>query len=215
MVQNDRKFCIAGVGGFGRETLCCLIDMISGSGLKIEETACFMVSDEYFREEKIMGIEVIPLSKFDPAAYQVVVAISEPKARKKFIEGLPGGTVFGRIIHPQAIISQWAEIGEGCIITAGVIITCNIKIGRQAHLNLHTSIGHDCVTGDYFTTAPAANISGNCTFGDCVYFGTNSAVRNGIKICDNVTVGMGGIVVKDITEEGVYIGNPLKKLEKK
>ena len=69
--------------------------------------------------------------------------------------------------------------------------------------------------GDFFTTAPSANISGNCNFGDCVYFGTNSAVRQGVKICDNVTIGMGGVVVKDITEEGVYIGNPLKKLEKK
>jgi acetyltransferase-like isoleucine patch superfamily enzyme len=69
--------------------------------------------------------------------------------------------------------------------------------------------------GDFFTTAPAANISGNFHFGDCVYFGTNSAIRPGVKICDNVTIGMGGVVVKDITEEGVYIGNPLKKLEKK
>lgn len=94
-------------------------------------------------------------------------------------------------------------------------MTCNIKIGKHAHLNLHTTIGHDCIIGDYFTTAPATNISGNCEFGECVYFGTNSSVRQGIKICDNVTIGMGGIVVKNINEEGVYIGNPVKKLNKK
>jgi sugar O-acyltransferase (sialic acid O-acetyltransferase NeuD family) len=174
-----------------------------------------MVSDEHFKENKIMGVDVIPQSKFDPTLYKVVVAIGDPSLRKRVVESLPSQTEFATIIHPNAIISKWVKIGEGGIITAGTILTCNIEIGKHAHLNLHTTIGHDCLIGDFFTTAPAANISGNCNFGDCVYLGTNSAVRQGVKICDNVTVGMGGVVVKDITEEGVYIGNPVKRLEKK
>jgi sugar O-acyltransferase (sialic acid O-acetyltransferase NeuD family) len=215
MINNEKKICIVGAGGFAREVLCCLIDGIATTNLKIEEIACFMVKDEQFKENKIMGVDVIPQSKFDPALYTVVVAIGDPLLRKTVVEGLPSQTTFATIIHPSAIISEWVEIGEGSIVTAGTILTCNIKIGKHAHLNLHTTIGHDCIIGDFFTTAPAANISGNCTFGDCVFLGTNSAVRQGVKICDNVTIGMGGVVVKDISEEGVYIGNPLKRLEKK
>jgi UDP-3-O-[3-hydroxymyristoyl] glucosamine N-acyltransferase len=98
------------------------------------------------------------------------------------------------------------------IITAGCILTCDIKIGKHSQLNLHTTIGHDCVIGNYFTTTPACNISGICTFGDCVYLGTNSSVRQGITICDEVTVGMGGVVVKNINEPGTYVGNPAKRL---
>ncbi|MEO9021804.1 MAG: NeuD/PglB/VioB family sugar acetyltransferase [Ginsengibacter sp.] len=215
MINNEKKICILGVGGFGREVLFCLNDMIATSNLKIEETACFMVDDQYYNESRIMGIDVIRHSKFDPALYNVVVAIGDPSARKKVVESLPITTTYATIIHPSAVISKWVEIGEGSIITAGTVITCNIKIGKHSHLNLHTTIGHDCVIGNFFTTAPAANISGNCHFGNCVLFGTNSSVRQGVSICDNVTVGMGGVVVKNITEEGVYIGNPLKKLEKK
>lgn len=215
MIEIDKKICIYGTGGFGREVLCCLIDIIAGTKLKIEEIACFMVGDEYFKESKIMGIEVIPQSKFDPALYDVVVAIGDPVLRKKVVDNLPQETTYTTLIHPGAVISEWVKIGEGSIITAGTILTCNITIGRHAHLNLHTTVGHDCVIGDFFTTAPAANISGNCHFGDYVYLGTNAAVRNGVTICSNVTIGMGGVVVKDINEEGVYIGNPLKKLEKK
>lgn len=210
-----KKICILGTGGFGREVLCCLIDAISSTKLRIEDIACFMVSDEYFNENKIMGVDVIPQSKFDPLIYDVVVAIGEPNSRKSVVDSLPPQTTYTTIIHPSAVISKWVEIGEGSVITAGTILTCNIKIGKHAHLNLHTTIGHDCIIGDFFTTAPAANISGNCSFGDYVYFGTNTSVRQGVKICNNVTIGMGGVVVKDITEEGVYIGNPLKKLEKK
>lgn len=212
--MDKKKFCIIGTGGFGQETLTCLIDVISTTELKIEAVAVFMIDDESYEASKIMGIPVIKDSEFIAKDYKVVVAVGEPQLRKKIIKKLPPETEFATIIHPSAIISDWVEIGEGSIITAGTILTCNIKIGKHAHLNLYTTIGHDCIIGDYFTTAPATNISGNCEFGECVYFGTNSSTRQGIKICDNVTIGMGGIVVKNINEEGIYIGNPVKKLEK-
>lgn len=213
-MTNEKKICIVGAGGFGREALCCLIDGIARTTFKIEEIVCFMVDDADLKESKIMGIDVIPQSMFDPTLYRVVVAIGDPYSRKKVVDSLPAETTYTKIIHPSAVISDWVEIGEGSIITAGTILTCNIKIGKHAQLNLHTTIGHDCIMGDYFTTAPAANISGNCHFGDSVYFGTNSAARQGVNICSNVTIGMGGVVIKDISEEGIYIGNPLKKLEK-
>lgn len=212
MKNNQKKICIVGTGGFGRETLLCIIDKISKTNLKVENTVCFMVEDENFVEKKIMGVEVIPQSNFDPKLYDVVVAIGDPNTRKKVVEGLPDETTFATIIHPNAVISDWVHIGEGSIITSGVTITCNIKIGKHSQLNLNTTIGHDCEFGDYFTAAPGANISGNCKFGEKVYFGTNSSVRQGVSICNDVTIGMGGVVVKNISESGVYIGIPLKKL---
>ncbi len=215
MINNEKKICIFGAGGFGREVLCCLIDKIASTEFKIEEIACFMVGDEYYKNPTLMGIEVIPQSQFNPSLFNVVVAIGDPTLRKIAIENMPKATTYTTIIHPTAVISKWVEIGEGSIITAGTIITCNIKIGKHAHLNLNTTIGHDCLIGDFFTTAPSTSISGKCNFGDCVYFGTNSSVRERVNICNNVTIGMGGVVVKDISEEGVYIGNPLRKLEKK
>jgi len=213
--MHEKKICIIGIGGFGREALTCLIDSISTTELKIEEIAVFMVNDEFYEKSEIMGVPVIKESEFNVKEHKVVVAIGDPKIRKRIIEKLSSDTEFTTIIHPNTNISDWVEIGEGSIITSGTILTCNIKIGKHAHLNLHTTIGHDCVIGDYFTTAPASNISGNCEFGDCVYLGANSSIRQGIKICDNVMIGMGGIVVKNIYEEGIYIGNPVKKLEKK
>lgn len=211
----DKKICIFGTGGFGREVLCCLKDAIANDGANIEDIACFMVSEEYLTEEKIMGVDVLSLSKFDPTLYHVVVAIGDPESRKSIVQRLPSSTTYATIIHPSAVISDWVEVGAGSVITAGVILTCNIKIGNHAHLNLHTTVGHDCVIGDFFTTAPAVNVSGNCQFGDCVYLGTNAAVKQGVEICNNVTIGMGGIVVKNIEVPGVYIGNPVRKLDKK
>ena len=92
-------------------------------------------------------------------------------------------------------------------------MTCNIKIGAHAQININTTIAHDFIAGDYFTTAPSVNISGNCTFGECVYLGTNSSTREKISICDNAVIGMGSVVVKNIVQEGTYVGNPVERLK--
>jgi UDP-3-O-[3-hydroxymyristoyl] glucosamine N-acyltransferase len=60
---------------------------------------------------------------------------------------------------------------------------------------------------------PGSIVSGNVTIGDFVYLGNNSSVKEKIKICDNVTIGMNSAVVKHITEEGVYVGVPSKLLK--
>jgi len=214
MNTGKMKYCIIGAGGFGKEAYCCLLDMLAAESREMEEEVCFMVNDDMISEIKILGLDVIPLSSFDPALYKVIVAIGDPIARKEIVESLPRDTVYATIIHPNVVMSKWLEIGEGSIITAGTILTCNIKIGKHVHLNLHTTVGHDCIIGDYVTTAPATNISGKCTIGECSYLGTNSALRQGITIGDHVTIGMGAVVVKDVIEEGTYVGNPLRKLEK-
>ena len=62
-------------------------------------------------------------------------------------------------------------------------------------------------------SAPGAKISGNCEIGECVYFGTNASVRQKIKICDNVIIGLNAGVVKNINEPGVYAGVPVTKIK--
>lgn len=213
-MENQRKLCIVGAGGFGREVLASLKDNYLLLGKKIENEVVFLDDDQNLKGKRIMGVPVIQTPDFIVSKYDVIIAVGDPETRKKIVNSLPKETNYTTLIHPTAIIMDDCEIGEGSIITAGSTITCNIKIGKHSHINLHTTIGHDCRIGDFFTTAPGTHISGECEIGNCVYFGTNASVRQGVKICDNTTIGMGGVVVKNIIEKGVYIGNPLKKLEK-
>lgn len=152
--------------------------------------------------------------EFNPNKYEVIIAVGNPETRKKIVEKLPDKTKYISMFHSNAIIMEESFIDIGGIITTGSVLTTNIKIGKHSHINLNTTIGHDCIIGDYFTTAPGVNISGECKIGNCVYIGTNASIKNGVEICDNVTIGMGAVVTKNITEEGIYIGNPIKKLLK-
>jgi sugar O-acyltransferase (sialic acid O-acetyltransferase NeuD family) len=209
----NKKICIAGAGGFAKEVLACLVDIYPN--IINDQMVCFMVRDDEDTEPEIMGVKVIKESEFKPELYEVTIAIGDPHIRKKVVRALPKETVYANIIHPSANISKWVKIGNGCVICTGVIITCDITIGDHTQLNLYTTIGHDCVIGDFFTTAPSVTISGKCEIGNNVYFGTNSSVREKTTICDDVVIGMGAMVIKNINEPGVYIGNPIKKLEKK
>lgn len=195
---------IIGAGGFGREVFWSLpyIERIN---------TVFFVDDLYWTDN---DNEVYPLSKFDPDEYEVVVAVGSPLARKKIVESLPKSTKFFTHIHKSAqLLASDIRIGDGSIICANSIITTDVKIGKHCHLNLSSTVGHDTVIGDFFTTAPGAKISGNCKIGDCVYFGTNSSVREKIEICNNVTIGLNAGVVKHITEPGTYTGTPAKKIK--
>jgi sugar O-acyltransferase (sialic acid O-acetyltransferase NeuD family) len=208
-----KKICIVGTGGFSREVLCLLTDLG-----EYDNVDAFMEPEFLFKDmdqnQLIMGKPIISMNSFNPSTQTAVVGTGDSQIRQKVVEKqLPKETEYPTIIHPNAIVSRWAEIGRGSIICAGTIITSQIKIGDFAQLNLGTTIGHDCKIDDYFTTAPGANISGICNIGKHVYFGTSAATRQGVNICDNVLIGMGAMVIKNIKEEGTYIGTPAKKFK--
>lgn len=194
------KRAVIGAGGFGRE-----IKAVLG-----EPDIKFFVDDIY----EDLTNNIIGLSKFNPEEYKVVVAVANPKDRYDIIQRLPSSTKYFTFIDPSVQIhGNDVEVGEGSIICAGTIITTNVKIGKHAHLNLITTIGHDCVIGDYFTTAPGVQISGNETIGDRVYFGTRSCIKEKLTVCNDVVVGMNAGVVSNIIEPGVYVGTPAKRVK--
>ena len=204
-----KKYAIVGAGGFGREVLGFLREKISA-----DSDVIFVVDDQYYKDCRVMGADVMKSSNFsvNSAGVYVLVAVADPQARYAIVHGLPDNVIHHTLIAKNAHIYE-SIIGAGGIVCPETVVTCNVEIGKYCHLNLSTTVGHDCRIGDYFTTAPGAHISGNCVIGNRVYFGTGASVRQNIRICDDVTIGMGSIVVKDIMEPGVYAGVPAKRMK--
>lgn len=194
---------IIGAGGFGREVYWSLSE-------EDKRKTFFFVDDKYWEEGNEL---ILPLSKFDPLEYEIIVAVGDPQDRFNIINRLPIGTKYFTHIHPSCLIlDPKVQIGEGSILCPGVILTTNIKIGKHAHLNLHTTVGHDCEIGDYFTSAPGSKISGNCKIQDLVYIGSNASIKEKIEICRLVTIGSNATVVKNIETSGIYVGVPASKI---
>jgi len=190
------KKALVGFGGHSREVMAQM-------GVKL---TCF-VDDDYVVEG------TLPLSKFNPKEYALIVAVANSNDRFNIVQKLPKETKYFTWVHPTALImDKNIEIGEGSFIGAYSILTTNIKLGKHALLNRGNHVGHDCKIEDYFSAMPQAVVGGNVTIGDIVYMGSCSNIREKITICDNVTIGMNAGVVKNITESGIYVGTPAKKL---
>lgn len=191
------KRALVGYGGHAREVMAQMN----------ERLVCF-VEDAYLIEG------TLPLSKFNPAEYSLMIAIAAPEHRKRIVAQLPKETQYFTWVHPTAIImSKDVEIGVGSFIGAQSIITTNVKLGAHALLNRGNQIGHDCLIGDYLSMMPGAILSGTEEVGDCVYLGNNATVREKLHIHSNTTIGMNSAVVKDIKEPGTYVGVPAKKIK--
>ena len=192
------KLALFGYGGHAREVAA-----------QINKPVDFFVDDEYSNDI------AKPISSFDPTTHMMMIAVADSKERKKIIQRLPHNTTYFTFVHPTALLmSQDIEIGEGSFIGAYSILTTNIKVGKHAILNRGNQIGHDTVTGDFFSAMPGAIVSGNVRIGECVYMGSNSSIKEKISVNSDVIIGSNAAVIKNIITGGVYVGVPVKFLKK-
>jgi sugar O-acyltransferase (sialic acid O-acetyltransferase NeuD family) len=176
---------------------------------QIGEKFLRFVSDRFFKNDA----NTLPLSKFNPEYFEVMIAIGDSKKRFEVIKELPSETKFFTFIHPTALLfDKNIKIGKGSFIGAYSILTTNIEIGEHSILNRSVHIGHDCNIEDFFSAMPGSIVSGNVIIGKNFYLGTNSSIREKIKICDDVIVGLNSGVVDNIDKPGTYVGVPAKRL---
>lgn len=119
------------------------------------------------------------------------------------------GKRFVSLIAPSATVTPNSSLGDGCAVMAGAIINRAV-LGRHVIVNSGAIVEHDCVVGDNTFIGPGAVIGGFTTIGSNCFIGLGTKIANGLKINDNITVGMGAVVDHDLTEPGIYHGNPLR-----
>ena len=191
------KKALLGYGGHAREVMFQMG----------ENLPCFV-------EDNFVCNSTLPLSQFDPKEYKLMVAVGDSTIRKRLVDNLPLSTQFFTFIHETVISSKfYSVIGEGSFIGAYSIITTNVKLGKHTLLNRGNHMGHDSTIGDYFSAMPGAIVSGNVTIANNVYMGTNSTIKEKINVTDNVTIGLNSGIIKDINQEGIYVGTPAKKIK--
>lgn len=186
-----------------------------GYGGHAKEVACQIgVEFTFFVDDKYSNDKTKPISEFNHKEYSIMIAIANPEVREDVVNKLHIDTNFFTFIHPTAqIIGNNVNIGDGSFIGINCVLTEDINLGNHSILNRGVHIGHDNNLDDYFTAMPGSVLSGNINVGKRGYFGTNSTVIEKIDITNDVTIGAGGVVVKNIIESGVYVGVPVKQIK--
>jgi acetyltransferase-like isoleucine patch superfamily enzyme len=127
--------------------------------------------------------------------------------------------LYGCIIGDDSFIGPFVEI------QAGAIIGKRCRIQSHSFICSLVEIGDDCfishgamfVNDRFGTGGPARGDRskwGSTHIGNNVSIGTNATILP-VRICDNVVIGAGSVVTRDITEPGVYCGNPATLLRQR
>ena len=130
-----------------------------------------------------------------------------------------------RVIGPVNIygchIGQDSFVGPFTEIQKDVIIGERCKIQSHSFICSLVSIGNDCFIGhgvmfinDLFSEGKPSGDQNKwqpTRIGNHVSIGSNATILP-VQICDQVVIGAGAVVTKDITEPGVYAGNPARKI---
>lgn len=148
---------------------------------------------------------------------EVIIAIGNSGIKRQLAERLSVNHFisFPSLFHPKALLQDpdSITIGEGCIITAGAILTTDIRIGRFVLVNLNCTVGHDVQIGDYTSIMPGANIAGEVQIGGEVLVGSGANVLNGLHVGNCVRIGAGAVVTKDVLENMTVAGVPARPLK--
>lgn len=137
--------------------------------------------------------------------------------------------VFGEnvtIIEPVNIYG--CKIGSNSFVGPFTEIQKDVVIGEKCKVQSHAficelvTIGNNCFVGhgvmfinDLFKTGGPAmrdrDLLKSTVIGNNVSIGSNATILP-VEICDNVVIGAGSVVTKNITKRGIYAGNPAKFL---
>jgi acetyltransferase-like isoleucine patch superfamily enzyme len=131
-----------------------------------------------------------------------------------------------RVTLVEPVNLYGCEIGDDSFIGPFVEIQKGVVIGKRCRVQSHAfvcelvEIGDDCFIShgamfinDLFANGGPAKGRGDLwrstKIGNGVSIGTNATILP-VSICDRVVIGAGAVVTKNISQPGIYIGNPAR-----
>jgi acetyltransferase-like isoleucine patch superfamily enzyme len=133
-----------------------------------------------------------------------------------------------RIVAPANVYE--CTLGDDCFVGPFVEIQTGVKIGARTRIQSHAficelvEIGEDCFishgvmfVNDLFSVGGPARgrreLWRSTTIGARVSIGSNATILP-VRISDDVVIGAGAVVTRDISEAGIYAGNPARLLRR-
>lgn len=211
--MSTRCYGVYGAGGLGREVMPLLRAQLLG-----EDVDLVFIDDGVADGKNVLSFESFCALPHREKFATLAIANSAIRERldKRCSEN---GVGIVEVRADNSVILDRVEIGEGALLCNFVLLTSDIRIGRQFQANFYAYVAHDCVIGDYVTLAPGARCNGNIHIEDHAYIGSGAVLRQGtpdkpLRIGRGALVGMGAVVTRDVPAGETWIGNPARRLQR-
>lgn len=209
ILAGRRRLVLYGSGGVGLEAF----DLAQTLAERLQFEELVFVDDQ---AENLGGTR--PILRFDQLRPQdaVCVTISDCRVRKS-LAARCGARSFTSLIAATAAVSPHAVIEEGAIIFDHCLINARARVGKHFICLYYSHVSHDCQIGDFVTFGPRVSCCGNVHIGDGAFIGAGAILKNGqadrpLRIGARAVVGMGAVVIADVPEDAVVVGNPARPL---
>lgn len=209
-----KKIYVVGAGGFGRELLWWIKDINKVS--PTWEIAGFLddnpnALDNYECDYKVVGT----IKDYQPKENEVLaLALGSPALKRKIVGALKAkGAEFTDVIHPTAMLSEFAHHGEGFIMFPYSKLSANSTVGDFVTL-LSSPVGHDTIIGDYSVISGNCNIVRNVVIGKDVFLAAGVCIAQDVHIGDGAYLGLGSVILKDVNADDTMFGNPARPIPK-
>ena len=153
--------------------------------------------------------------------------MAEPKIRQSGIVNVKFGE---NVTLIQPVNLYGCALDDDTFVGPFVEIQKDVTIGKRTRIQSHAficelvTIGDDCFIShgavfinDLFEAGGPAKgrkeLWRSTRIGNHVSIGSNATILP-VTICDNVVIGAGAVVTKDITVAGIYAGNPARLLRR-
>lgn len=203
-----KKVVIIGAGGHAK--------VIADIVIKSQDILLGFLDDNLEKGKKIICDyyvlgeiqEALKLQKQDENI-EFFIAIGNNEIRKKISNKYKLN--YYTAIHPSSQLGLDVEIKEGTAVMANACINSSARIGKHCIINTGAIVEHDNTIEDFVHISPNVALGGTVKIGKNTHLGIGSTIKNNITICENCIIGAGAVIVKNIEEQGTYVGVPAQK----
>lgn len=201
---------IYGSGGAGREVKEIAVELNQWEEVVFIDDA---VDADVFKGIRRMSFYRFQ-EEFSAETAEVVIALGEPKTKILLYHRVKdGGFKFGNVIHHSAWVSPTATLGKGVVLRAGVVINADAVIEDNVTVMEQSCIGHDVILRKHCQISGYVIVGGGSEIGEGTYIGLSVPVKDHIRVGSNAIVGMGSVVVREIPDNVIAMGNPARAMK--
>lgn len=203
--------------GVGRNTIT-VIDLVEDCGLSISGLLHYNQdrTGEIYYNYPIIGCYKDYLTQEDLSGISFVLSMGDLSIRRDIYECIrsKNGNI-PTLIHPSCIISRHCTIGKGVQILPGSIVQGDSTIGDNTVITVNSVIAHSAKVGSHCLISGNVMIGAYWEIGDETHIGQSSVVVSGKvgKVGKNCVLGAGAVLIDDMPDGTIYVGNPAHKLK--
>jgi len=208
----DKPVVLLGMGGHAR----VLLDAMHLCGMEVLGYTSPVIAESQ-QEIPYLGDDQALVGEYASDKVHLVNGLGSvgcTKARRTVFEQMKGeGFGFAAVIHPSAMMSTRAKLGEGAQIMAGAVVQTGVACGDNVLINTGATVDHDSVIGAHSHVSVGVTVSGEVRIGDSVHVGAGSTLIQGVEVGADSVVAAGAVVIRDVKAESMVVGVPAQEMK--